>query len=714
MGETLEMAKVSGAGGDGAVSADELQTLQDAVSEINRDSEKYWTLRLNAEATRFQKWDGQSPDGKQRMEFMGSMPFPFDGASDQRVYWADMLVSERVRLFTVAARRATVNCLPVKKGRSDQAWQATQVLRWFVRQMKQRWWRELIRCANYATADSPAVAVLKIWWERTRELELQRLTAGELAELYVRLAGEGATDPAEIRQAALEFEARLSTEESGDEELADLVMAYFDVRPARARKAVRQLREEGAAEFPVPGEWQERLKVKALRYADNFYMPDATEDWESCPYWFECEWLDRPALLERAEREGWNEEFLTQVQEHAGDGGFNEYQVKGNVIEKTARELHEHQYHLITAHYRAVSDDGVSGRYSCVFNTLVAGLTAYGRRLERDCAAVFFGGEIVDGWLLNSRGIPERIGPAAGVLKGMKDDMSDGARMMLLPPVVGDGYGTGKEETINLEPLAYLPLKRGGKLQYMQGMQYPAHALEAMKAMRDDRDEQFSRAGETVPQTVSDTATEYEVMQWLGFVQEAHCELMRLIARNVSDETLAQIVDRGGQPAVPEGRGMLAGAYDVEVTFDATTLDEERTIKKFGALTQMKQADTENVLYMTPMIKAGTRALFPHHADEALQKGDEGQEGEWEQERTNYLSLRAGVMPKMVDDGTWNYEMRLRFYVELFEANPAAMADVGEDKREMMAQWMKFLQQQATQYGENRETGRTGVRQDEG
>jgi len=105
MAKKAGMARVAGRGGDGPVDAAKLQELVDAVSDINRDSGKFWALRLNAEATRFQKWPGQSPDGKQRAEYIGSAPFPFDGASDQRVYWADTLSCERVRLFIVAAWR---------------------------------------------------------------------------------------------------------------------------------------------------------------------------------------------------------------------------------------------------------------------------------------------------------------------------------------------------------------------------------------------------------------------------------------------------------------------------------------------------------------------------------------------------------------------------------------------------------------------------------
>lgn len=714
-GKKADMARVSGRGGDGPVDANTLQALNDAVSEINRDSGKFWALRLNAEATRFQRWPGQSPDGKQRAEYIGAAPFPFDGASDQRVYWADTLVNEAVRLFIVAARRATVNCLPLGKGRSEDAWRGTQVLRYFTRQIWRSWWRELVRAANYIKADSPAVCVVKVWFERRRETEARRLTAAELAELYVRLAVEQGGEEADVRAAALEFEAALSGALAGnagedrDDSLPALIMTYFDVTAERARRAAREIAEEGAAEFPVPGEWRDTLRVRALRYGDDFYMPDSTRDWEECPHWFEKEWVTEAELRRRAADGGWSAAWVEEVLKHEKEAAFDEWQVSGLHISKSDYESYRGMYQIVTAHYRAVNADGVTGRYACVFHPAVAGMTAFGRRLEDACESVFVSGETLDGWALNARGVPELTGPAAGVVKGMKDDMCDGARIMLLPPLTGDGYGTGRDETPSIEPLGYIPLKRGGKLQFLGGMQYPAHAVEVLKQMRADRDEHFARAAEGVPQVVSDTAAEYEVFGWLDFVQELYAKAMGLIARHVSDATLAGITDRGGRPVAAEGRGMLAREWQVEVVFDTTTLDEKRTIEKFMALTALKQSDGENVLNMTPMVKAGTRALFPHFADEALQQGSDGRESEWKSERDNYLSLRAGVMPRMIDDGTWNYELRLQFYTDMLERNPQALDDLSEDKRQMVETWVKFLQQQATQYGANREIGRKGV-----
>jgi hypothetical protein len=721
-------AEVKGAGGDGSVSGAELQDFRDAVGKINSQAQKYWELRLTASATRFQKWAGQSPDGKQRQEYMNAQPFPFDGASDQRVFWADTLTGEAVKLMIVAAARATVNCLPTQAKKANSAWQALQVLRWFFRQMKQAWWTNLIRCANYAKSDSPGVTVMKVEWKRTRPLEMKRLTVSEMAELYVRLVGEeqgsgrsalGAisrgseeeSGEGDIREAARRFEeAMMASGMDGDDELAEVVMEYFDVKPARARRVVKELREEGSAEFPVPGEWNERIQIRALRYADDFYMPDGTTDFETCALWFEVQWMDRVSLLEKQEQDGWDKTWVEAVLKLEGVQSFNEYEVRGTRIEQTHTDLHKGQYHVVTAHYQAVNEDGLRAPYTCVFHAGVAELTAYGRRLERDSGAVFYAGEVLDGWVLNSRGIPERIGPASGVNKSIKDDLCDSGRLQLLPPLTGDGYGTGKEETLNLEPLSYIPLKRGGKLQYLSGMNYPVHIMETLKGMKEDRNEQFSRPGDDVPQSISDTATEYEVFRWLGFVQEIYQKAMTLIANNVSDATLAKIIDRQGQPVAPEGVGMMAGPYDVEVVFDPRTLDEKRVIEIANALVQMKASDTENVVYMTPILKAQVRALAPYQADEALQQGSEGMEREWDQEKSNYLGIRAGILPKMVENGTWNYALRLQFYTDLLQNNPEAMDDMSDAQLGMLQTWMEALEFQAEQYGANKEIGKSGVK----
>lgn len=697
--------------GDG-VAAEELQRLKDGVGVINRDSGKYWTLRMNADNTRFQRWAGQSPDGKQRAEVMGVQPFPFDGASDGRVYWADMLVSEKVRMLMVSLWRASLTVLPQGRRRGDDAWRSEQTLRWFLRKLGWGQHREWIRAANFAFNDSPGIALMMPEWRRTREVELKRLTVGELAELYVRLSAEaGGGTEEDLLEWSRRFEASLLDPEATEDVLAGTIGEYFEVSEARARKAAREIRETGSAEFPVPGPWMERVELRALRFMDDFYVLDGTRDFERCQLWYSVRWMDRVEVEERVASEGWSREWADELLKHEGESCFDEYAMSAaGTMEQVGKELRTGLYQVVEAHYRALTEDGVTGRFSCVFSSLVAEGTAYGRRVESRSGAVVVTAETVDQWLLNSRGIPHRIGPAAGLRKGIMDDLNDSARMQLLPPVTAEGYGTGKNENIPLEPLGMIPLKRGGKVQYLGGMSYPAHVVESLRDQVTERDELFARPVDgKVPRVVSDVAQEFEVSCWLGFAQDVYGMVMDLIRDNASDEELARIADDGGAQVMPEGRRGLSEGYAVSLRFDPMGLDEERMIKRVNALTQVKQSDGEQVLDMTPVVKAAVRALLPHYADEALRLENAGGASELERERRNYMSIRAGVMPEMVTDGTWNYDVRLGFYERMVADNPAVFADMGEDKVALLERWLGALEFQAEQFGANREIGRTGV-----
>jgi hypothetical protein len=48
-------------------------------------------------------------------------------------------------------------------------------------------------------------------------------------------------------------------------------------------------------------------------------------------------------------------------------------------------------------------------------------------------------------------------------------------------------------------------------------------------------------------------------------------------------------------------------------------------------------------------------------------------------------------------------------YQSMQQENPAVFADMAQDKAEMLQRWIRALQQQVTQYGENKQIGRTGV-----
>jgi hypothetical protein len=64
----------------------------------------------------------------------------------------------------------------------------------------------------------------------------------------------------------------------------------------------------------------------------------------------------------------------------------------------------------------------------------------------------------------------------------------------------------------------------------------------------------------------------------------------------------------------------------------------------------------------------------------------------------------------MVENGTWNYALRLQFYTDLLQNNPEAMDDMSDAQLGMLQTWMEALEFQAEQYGANKEIGKSGVK----
>jgi hypothetical protein len=96
-------------------------------------------------------------------------------------------------------------------------------------------------------------------------------------------------------------------------------------------------------------------------------------------------------------------------------------------------------------------------------------------------------------------------------------------------------------------------------------------------------------------------------------------------------------------------------------------------------------------------------------ADDVLRPVDQAESDELLDEARNLTLIRAGVMPQLNTEGTWNYQLRFDWYTNQMTENPAIFDDMGPDKRQLLMKWLGGLQQQATQFGKNVEIGRTGI-----
>jgi len=724
--------EVKGDGGEALVTEPTLGELKDEVDAIAAEAKEVWGLRVDSDATRFCRWDGQSGDGlKHAAANNDEEPEPFEGAADIRVRTADLLINEDVMLLVLAAMRAQINFHGVEGTDARQAGNMAIVLRWVIRNhFGVQWVRELLKLANYFLGDSPAVALLGIYWRRETALKMEKLSAQGLMELYLgkvaEVLEEAGADEEMIRsqaaQAAEDFLGALAAEEVGEEILAGLMMEFFpEIRPARARKVVVELRKSGEAEFPVPYIRRDGPEIQALRLYEDWFIPLNTTEFQSAKIYFVASWLSKTQIIERAVAEGWSDDFVEGVigkrkADGSREGGqeaaaaFPDYvrSVDGELTVRPAK-YYRGLYQIITAYYTATNADGVPGKYIVTFHRDVP--VAAGPRRLVDYAHGGYPGhvfqrEVLTGRLCDSRGLAELGGPFQGLMKVYCDSFGDHAQIAGVPPIIT--RNRQRQGALHIKPLMELPAKRDGDYAWMNPPQYPRTVVDMVKELRRQVDEYFGRTNPDVPEDMVSLRREFKVLWFLMNLREALVQVWQLVQQYMPDEMIRRITNRDGEP-IFRSREEIQGQFDLDLRFDPRDLDPEYLEKIGGIVKDMLLAmDRDKTIRTAPIVSALLWRLAPDLAEESLVDVARANQEETAAEIKAYQEIRAGTEPELPDDGSINYQLRLELYQNMQGMNPEIFADMAPDKMAILQSRLQRLEVLTQQYGANVQIGREG------
>jgi hypothetical protein len=731
--------EVAGDGGDlTAMPAEDLALLVAEIGSASTKCATYARERLEAEYTRFALWDGQAPDGRLHREYLGREPYPFEGASDQRVGLVDEIISEHVVLGLSALMRANVRCVPVG-GQADaaRASKMTVLLKWLLGRMGMEWWAQHAILLNWLHQDSPAVAMMRLGWETQSVTEMKRLSVDELGAIWETEFGQRAqmmgvqVDDQQMAVAREAFQTLLQAPaEDGttdDTELADMVQRYFPrISARRARKVVRELRQKGTAEFPVQSEKFGRPTCVARRFGEGFLIPDNCRQFDKARVWFEPEWISAAELRARIENDGWKPAFVEAVLKHEGVAQIPEIAPAADgVLTSIGEGRHTGEYQVVWCWYLATNDDGVMGRYYSVVHK-DAGVDAFGRRLYRargtKWPAVLHRREYLDAYCLNSRGVPEIVGADQAMLKLMRDSTADNAQVGAVPPVFASGFRS--KERQRLRQNGWVSGDRvGSTLSYLQPPAFPAACFRVLDEIQAAANRRWGRPSKDADPTMLQLYRTVFVQGFLGAVREELQVLLDLALTNMSDADLAAIMNAQGNP-VARSMKEIEGEYEAQLSWDPADLDWERlSAMAQSVLPALVQLDQTKSMDVTPVVKYLVRSMMPQLADEAIRPENAGLDAERRDEEHNLLLLRAGLIPAMDTEGRWNYAARSQLYEEMEAQSqptvapwnpqlqiPEVWADMGADKYGNLLRWRAALEEQAKQFGENAQIGRTMVK----
>lgn len=749
--ENKPIDEVAGDGGTSLVTEPSLAELKSEVDQIVTESKDLiWATRVDTEATRFCRWEHQSADGlKHKTANEDEEPEPFEGASDMRVRTADMLINEDVMLLLLSAMRAQINFRGTESTDTKRAGNMAIVMRWLVRNhWGVKWIRELLKLANYFTGDSPGVALLGICWRREMALKMETLTADELMELYLKqvmetlaeatqaerqtsktaeeiLAESGAVPDiqAQAEQAAEDFKIALASKEFGEDILAGKLAEYFPgIRPARAKKVIRELRETGHAEFPVPYIKQDGPDIQAKRLNEDWFIPLNTTEFQQARIFFEAEWLTKTQIIEHKISQGWNDAFIDKVigkrqsdgtrqGGHEGEAAFPEYvrDENGNITTRETK-FYKGLYQILTAFYQATNEDGVPGKYFVVFHYEVDE-TATTKRQLIDYAHGGYPGhtfqrEVLTGRLCDSRGLSELAGPYQGLEKIYCDSFGDHAQIAGVPPIIT--RNRQRMGVLHIKPLMELPAKRDGDFEWMKPPEYPRTVGDMMKELRRQRDEYFGRTNPDVAPDIVQLQKEFKVLWWLMNLREALVQVFQLCQQYMPDNLIQRITNKKGE-ALFKSREEIQGQFDLDLQFDPRDLDPEY-LKNIGTIVKdmLLAMDRDKTIQTAPIVSALLWRLSPDLADAALVDVDQANQAEMAAEIKAYQEVRAGIEPELPDDGSINYQLRLQLYQNMEQMNPEIYRDMPPDKLKIMQSRLQRMQVLAQQFGENIQIGREG------
>ena len=114
---TVDLHRIRGDGGRVSVTPEAMQAILSEVKDLAAlTSDNQRAVRQDYENVLYCRWAGQSDDGRKRRESLGREPKPFEGASDNRIRLADMLVKEHEMEAVAAASRAIPKFTAMESG----------------------------------------------------------------------------------------------------------------------------------------------------------------------------------------------------------------------------------------------------------------------------------------------------------------------------------------------------------------------------------------------------------------------------------------------------------------------------------------------------------------------------------------------------------------------------------------------------------------------
>lgn len=663
----------------GAAGRDEMDPLlgnpeQPDVTVLQREFEDSWaqatdTGRLAAaENIRYNRWPGQTDDGLKHQDQQGTAKEPvrpWNKSADTRVKLVDNAINWIVDILLAAFwnSRPKVSATYATTLTAMQQSEWRKIISWVVHGPLRGKLVDEVELAAQVGHTLGSV-VLKAQWRQEHGQTLQSISFKQVEEMIREELKTRAQQGVQNNQPTI-FEEFLAAVQDPTQEARAVQMLtgfFTDLKPARARRAVRDLRNTGAAEFPVPKVIKNEPDLRVLIQGLDFFLPvEATADIDAARATFELEWMSIGAL-EAMEQDGpWDPAFIAAAKLTAGSrfpaataGNPDERDINGRLVM------------IVHAHHRQRDEDGVPGTYKTVICPGVPELYGAHELVEypRHYPYVLYRTEATDRRPDGARGLPESHGVDQAEIKKQRDALFNLSDLTVLPMFrrrggratgVAQEFGPGgflNDPTGSIEAITMPPGK-------------PDLAFALIEAITKSADEYVGRPRPDVAPTPGQLRQQRMANRWLLTWAEVLWQLGVMAYQYLTPEELESLL---GHPPLLTRELLIQ--HRVILWFDVRSLDSEWTMEVMKVVGQyLLTADSAGSIDRSKYVHLGLSYLDPTLAEEVTVSKEGASQAIFKEVRDEIAQMAQGNEAIYTKNDP-AAEMKLEFAAQIVAANP--------------------------------------------
>lgn len=706
-GSKIERIGALEAGGD---LGENLAVLSSELIQSTRDAFWYYNRAERAYNTRLNLWNGQSDDGRKHGADLNAQPFPWEGASDMRPRVIDSAINEQVMLMLSAFTRANTQAVAMDSDDMEYAEKVSTLLKYVIwNQMRPQIRRELQLAANWRQTYGASVSA--IMWDQQLRRTMQEITLDGLATMHA--ATDDPQQIAAVKQQVLEQVMDPLREEENLRILTDMSPI---LKKGAARACLKELRETGRTEIPVPEVFSAMPKWSALLPMVDIFFPAITDDIQRAPWVAHRERLTESELRDRINTHGYDADWVEAAVKRKG---FVVDTLTSNllllsesrrnfwgILDYERRDLIE----IFHFHRKSVDDDGIPNVWNTVLCLGVRDMVGLDEPLPYEHGLypyVVHQREQIARTILESRGVPTIADTWEHEIKVQRDARTDRTSISVLPPILVPASRGAMN--LSFGPGTKWPSRRGEEISWMQIPPGDGSSIEIERASQTTLDQYLGRMTENCPPQLAQLHQQDLVDGWLLEMRQVVAQTLQLCQQYMVEDHVVRIVGPLGRPW-NVGRSEVQGMFDVSLEFDIRDLNHELLKEKFALLQTVLANDRFGRVDYSKFTELMFRAIDPNMAGAVLQPMEQATQAQVSDEKSALTQMVAGIEPPMEPQPGMNYQLRLQTLQQSVQMNPELQQMIAARPvlAKMVENRIKFLSFQIQQQG-NAQIGRVGT-----